>query len=30
VVEALDRNVHTGLNQMTASMGQYLAAHATR
>jgi len=30
VVEALDRNVHTGLNQLTASMGQYLAAHATQ
>jgi cholesterol transport system auxiliary component len=27
VVEALDRNVRTGINQLTASMGQYLSAH---
>jgi ABC-type uncharacterized transport system auxiliary subunit len=27
VVEALDRNVRAGLNQLTTSMDQYLAAH---
>jgi ABC-type uncharacterized transport system auxiliary subunit len=27
VVEALDRNVHTGLQQLTTSLGQYFASH---
>jgi ABC-type uncharacterized transport system auxiliary subunit len=27
VVEALDRNVHTGLAQLTANLGQYFASH---
>jgi ABC-type uncharacterized transport system auxiliary subunit len=27
VVEALDRNVHAGLQQLTASLGQYFASH---
>lgn len=27
VVEALDRNVHAGMQQLTASLGQYFATH---
>ncbi len=27
VVDALDRNVHTGLTQLTTNLGQYFASH---